>query len=80
MHQSSTAGDNDAGWSEVVLAAPQRIDLLTLHQRHDRCRWARPQLPAGTYTQMRLVLAPNTGAPRRWPNAIKPDGGCAERR
>ena len=32
------------------------------------------QLPAGTYTQMRLVLAANTGgAP--WPNAIKPISG-----
>ena len=30
VHQSSSAGENDAGWSEVVLNAPQRIDLLTL--------------------------------------------------
>jgi hypothetical protein len=30
VHKSGSAADNDAGWSEVVLAAPQRVDLLTL--------------------------------------------------
>ena len=29
VHKSASAGDDDAGWSEVVLAAPQRVDLLT---------------------------------------------------
>ena len=30
VHQTSTANDNDAGWSEVVLNPTQRIDLLGL--------------------------------------------------
>jgi hypothetical protein len=73
VHQSSSAGDNDAGWQEIVLASPQRVDLLTL-TNGTLMPLGQTQLPAGTYTQMRLVLAPNTaGAP--WPNAIKPTGG-----
>jgi hypothetical protein len=72
VHKSSAAGENDAGWSEVVLASPQRIDLLE-YTNGKILPLGETQLPAGTYTQMRLVLAPNTGgAP--WPNAIKPGG------
>ena len=72
VHKSGAAGENDAGWSEVVLASPQRIDLLE-YTNGKILPLGETQLPAGTYTQMRLVLAPNTGgAP--WPNAIKPGG------
>ncbi|MES2959008.1 MAG: DUF4382 domain-containing protein [Pseudomonadota bacterium] len=73
VHQSSSAGDGDAGWSEVVLAAPQRIDLLTLNNG-TLLPLGQTELPAGTYTQMRLVLAPNT-ATNPLANAIKPTGG-----
>lgn len=73
VHQSSSAGDNDAGWSEVVLAAPQRIDLLTLNNGA-LLPLGQTELPAGTYTQMRLVLADNTPA-NPLANAIKPSGG-----
>jgi hypothetical protein len=72
VHKSGAAGENDAGWSEVVLASPQRIDLLE-YTNGKILPLGETQLPAGTYTQMRLVLAPNAGvAP--WPNAIKPEG------
>jgi len=73
VHQSSTAADNDAGWSEVVLAAPQRVDLLTLNNG-TLLPLGQTELPAGIYTQMRLVLAPNTAASPR-ANAITPTGG-----
>lgn len=72
VHRSSAAGENDGGWSEVVLPSPQRIDLLE-YTNGRILPLGETQLPAGTYTQMRLVLAPNTGG-EPWPNAIKPVG------
>jgi Domain of unknown function (DUF4382) len=73
MHKSAGAADNDSGWSELVLTPPRRIDLLE-YTNGRVLPLGETQLPAGTYTQMRLVLAANTGgAP--WPNAIKPSDG-----
>jgi hypothetical protein len=77
VHQSSNAGDNDSGWSEVALPAPQRIDLLTL-TNGTLLPLGQTELPAGTYTQMRLVLGstPPPGSPAGMlANAIKPSGG-----
>lgn len=73
VHKSGSAGENDGGWSEVVLGTPQRIDLLE-YTNGRVLPLGETQLPAGTYTQMRLVLAANTGG-SPWPNAIKPTGG-----
>jgi len=57
------------------LPAPQplRVDLLTL-TNGTLVPLGQVQLPAGTYTQMRLVLAENT-ASNPLANAIKPTGG-----
>ena len=73
VHQSGSAGDNDAGWSEVVLATPQRVDLLTLNNG-TLLPLGQTELPAGSYTQLRLVLAANTAA-NPLANAITPTGG-----
>lgn len=73
VHQSGSAGDNDAGWSEVVLATPQRVDLLTLNNG-TLLPLGQTELPAGSYTQMRLVLAANTAA-NPLANAITPTHG-----
>lgn len=72
VHQSSGAGDGDAGWSEVELSPPRRVDLLTLTNGvlEDLGQTA---LPAGKYTQMRLVLAPND-ASDPLANSVKPSG------
>ena len=58
VHQSASAADADSGWSEVVLSPARRVDLLTLSNGvlEDL---GQTQLPAGKYTQLRLVLAPN---------------------
>ena len=66
VHKSGSASDNDAGWSEVVLAAPQRVDLLTL-TNGTLMPLGQTELPAGTYNQMRLVLGstPPPGSPAR---------------
>lgn len=58
VHQSSTAADADAGWSEVALAPAKRLDLLTL-SNGVLAELGQTALPAGHYTQMRLVLASN---------------------
>ncbi|MCW5651314.1 MAG: DUF4382 domain-containing protein [Ramlibacter sp.] len=74
VHQSSTAADADGGWSEVVLNPARRIDLLTL-TNGVLSELGQVALPAGRYTQLRLVLADNGGtAPMA--NAVKPTGGA----
>jgi hypothetical protein len=77
VHKSGSASDSDAGWSEVVLATPQRVDLLTL-TNGTLLPLGQTELPAGTYNQMRLVLGstPPPGSPAGMlANAIKPTGG-----
>ncbi len=76
VHRSATASDTDTGWSEVVLQPARRIDLLTLTNGVLE-ELGQTSLPAGTYTQMRLVLAPNTAA-QPLANAVKPTGEAAE--
>ncbi len=73
VHRSDSAAENDGGWSEVVLAAPQRIDLLE-YTNGNLLPLGETQLPSGTYTQMRLVLAAN-GSTAPYANAIRPSGG-----
>jgi hypothetical protein len=73
VHKSGSASDSDAGWSEVVLATPQRVDLLTL-TNGTLMPLGQTDLPAGSYTQMRLVLGANT-ATAPLANSIKPTGG-----
>lgn len=58
VHQSSGAADNAAGWSEIVLAQPKTIDLLDLTNGALE-ELGQTALPAGSYTQLRLVLAEN---------------------
>lgn len=67
VHQSSGAGSDDGGWQEVVLATPKTLDLLNLTNGVLE-ELGQTALPAGTYSQLRLVLSPNTGgqADRNW--------------
>lgn len=73
VHPSSAAGDADAGWSEVTLATPKRVDLLAL-TNGALLELGETPLEAGTYTQMRLVLSANT-ATAPFANAVVPAGG-----
>src|SRR5574337_804035 len=81
VHRNASAGDGDAGWVDIPLpqpanspAVPLRVDLLTL-TNGTLVPLGRVQLPAGSYNQMRLVLAENTGADP-YANAIVPSGGA----
>jgi len=62
---SSMAGSSDNGWVDVtpnLAKAPVQVDLLG--QANSQCFLAtlgNTQLQAGTYQQLRLILAPNSG-------------------
>ena len=74
VHQSGSAADGDAGWSEIVLNPARRIDLLTLTNGLVG-ELGETTLPAGKYTQLRLVLAAN-GATAPFANSVVPSGGA----
>lgn len=76
VHKSSTAADSDAGWSEIVLSPARRIDLLSL-TNGALSELGQTPLPAGKYTQLRLVLADNSGS-TPFANAVIPTGGVGE--
>ncbi len=61
VHQSSTASENDSGWSDITLTPPRKINLINL-TNGVLDTLGQTSLPAGHYTQLRLVLVPNTGA------------------
>ena len=65
IHQSSSANDNDAGWSEITLNPPRTINLLDLNDPTQPNfaleHLGETPLPAGHYTQLRLVLEDNNG-------------------
>ena len=64
-HTSSSAGENDSGWVDLtpnLSKAPKQIDLLG--QANNQCFLASlgdaQQLQAGTYQQIRIILADNS--------------------
>lgn len=75
VNASSTANDSSGGWHEVVLASPQKIDLLSL-TNGVLTQLGQTGLPAGHYEQVRLVLAPNTGGALN--NSVVPTGGVEQ--
>src|SRR5512147_2548142 len=60
VHQSSSANENDGGWSEITLSPARKINLLNLTNGVLE-NLGQTSLPAGHYTQLRLVLSANTG-------------------
>src|SRR5690606_34706395 len=66
VHRSDTASDTDPGWSELVVTPDpgrdgRRIDLLSL-QNGVLADLGQTALPAGRYSQVRLVLSDAQGA------------------
>lgn len=59
VHQSANAVDSDAGWTEIPMNPAKRVDLLTLQNGIVEALGETP-LPAGKYTQLRLVLVENS--------------------
>ena len=74
VHQDGGASESGSGWKEIVLPSPRRIDLLELTNGVLE-ELGQTKLPAGTYNQVRLVLAENTPADPM-ANAVKPTGSA----
>ena len=62
VHQSASATESDAGWTDITLSPAKKINLLNLTNGALEELGETP-LAAGHYTQLRLVLVPNTVAP-----------------
>lgn len=60
VHQSADATENDSDWSEITLNPARKINLLNL-SNGVLDDLGQTSLPAGHYTQLRLVLSANTG-------------------
>ena len=60
VHESSAASDSSGGWADITLNPPRKINLLDLNNGILESLGETP-LPAGHYTQLRLVLVANTG-------------------
>lgn len=76
VHQSASATDTDAGWSDITLSPVRKINLLNLTNGALEDLGETP-LAAGHYTQLRLVLVPNTtGSPLA--NSVVLSGTTAE--
>jgi hypothetical protein len=75
VNASASAGENDAGWYDINVASPQKIDLLSL-SNGVLADLGETALPAGDYQQVRLVLAQNTG--NTLANSVVPNGGSEQ--
>ncbi|HOM11910.1 MAG TPA: DUF4382 domain-containing protein [Rubrivivax sp.] len=73
VHQSDAAAEHDGGWHDIVLQPARRVDLLSL-TNGVLLELGEVALPAGKYTQLRLVLAGNGGAVPL-ANSVVPAGG-----
>lgn len=61
VHQSNTASESTGGWSEITLNPARKINLLDLTNGVLESL-GETALPAGHYTQLRLVLVANGGS------------------
>jgi hypothetical protein len=73
VHQSSSASDTDAGWTDITLNPARKINLLNL-TNGVLDKLGETPLSAGHYTQLRLVLDPNTAVGLA--NSVVPTGGA----
>ena len=67
VHQSDSADDNAAGWTDITLDPPRKINLLNLNDPTQPNlaldTLGETPLAAGHYTQLRLVLVKNSNNP-----------------
>ena len=75
VHQSATAADSDAGWTDITLNPARKINLLNLTNGTLEQLGQVPLAP-GSYTQLRLVLDANTNAGLA--NSVIPSGSTSE--
>lgn len=72
IHQSDSANENAGGWTEITLNPPRKINLLDLNDSTQPNfaleNLGETPLAAGHYTQLRLVLVPNSNNPGASPD------------
>ncbi|MBI3805493.1 MAG: DUF4382 domain-containing protein [Nitrospirae bacterium] len=74
VHENPSAAAHDGGWIEIPLPnGPQQINLLTL-QNGVMTDLGLAPLPAGHYTQVRLLLVPNDSDTPPFKNYVTVDG------
>lgn len=73
VNQSDAASDAASGWTDIALATPLRVNLLTLTNGALQ-ELGQAKLPAGKYNQIRLVLGSND-ATTPFANSVVPTGG-----
>jgi hypothetical protein len=73
VNASATAGETDAGWTDITLSPARKINLLNLTNGVLESL-GQTSLAAGHYSQLRLVLDPNTGTGMA--NSVVPSGGA----
>jgi hypothetical protein len=73
VNTSATAGDTEGGWTDITLNPAKKINLLNLTNGLLETL-GQTALPAGHYSQMRLVLDANTGTGLA--NSVTPTGGA----
>jgi len=76
VHRSASVGEGAAGWNDIEIDPPRKINLLTLLNGVLE-ELGQTALPAGQYTQVRLVLERNTGADP-FKNSVVPTGGAEQ--
>ena len=76
VNQSASASDSDPGWIDIALNPALRVDLLTL-SNGVLAELGQVPLAAGHYSQMRLVLAENSGSDPL-ANSVVPTGGSEQ--
>lgn len=79
VNQSASASDTDAGWTDITLSPAKKINLLNLTNGVLE-GLGQTSLQAGHYSQVRLLLDPNTGpaAPAGPANSVVLSGTTAE--
>jgi hypothetical protein len=67
IHQSDSVDEGAAGWTDITLNPPQKINLLSLNDptqpNFALATLGQAPLAAGHYTQLRLLLAENSNNP-----------------
>ncbi|HEU0198972.1 MAG TPA: DUF4382 domain-containing protein [Burkholderiaceae bacterium] len=75
VHASASADEASGGWHDLVVTPPRKVNLLDLTNGVLE-ELGQVPLPAGQYTQLRLVLRGNAGgAPA---NSVVPTGGSEQ--
>ena len=70
VNKSASAGESDAGWTDITLATPKKVNLLNLTNGVLE-NLGQTSLEAGQYNQLRLVLDANTSGTA---NTVVPSG------